>query len=118
MTKSSQKSVKIVYFFWNLHTLKCKENLYLRYMNINHEPVATRLMIDFKHQADNINIYYVGYELHFMLEKDVPVLSKRTQCVVPMHPTLGCTGTPFSNSSNCKYLQKYARSTGFREPQM
>ena len=65
-----------------------------------------------------VAFYYVGYELHFMLEKDVPVVSQRTQCVVPMHPTLGCTGTPFSNSSNCKYLQKYARSTGFREPQM
>ena len=50
MTKSSQKNVKIVYLFWNLHTLKCKENIYLEYMNINHEPVATRLMIDIKHQ--------------------------------------------------------------------
>ena len=40
MTKSSQKSVKIVYLFWNLHTLECKENIYLEYMNINHEPVA------------------------------------------------------------------------------
>ena len=50
MTKSSQKSVKIVYLFWNLHTLKCEENIYLEYMNINHEPVATRLMIDIKRQ--------------------------------------------------------------------
>ena len=25
MTKSSQKSVKIIYLFWNLHMLKCKE---------------------------------------------------------------------------------------------
>ena len=52
MTKSSQKSVKIVYVFLNLHTLKGKENLYIEYMNINHEPVATRLMIDIKHQPD------------------------------------------------------------------
>ena len=56
MTKSSQKSVKIVYVFLNLHTLKCKENLYLEYMKINHEPVATRLMIDMKHQP---NLYLV-----------------------------------------------------------
>ena len=54
MTKSSKKMVKIVYFFWNLHTLKCKENIYLEYMNINHEPVATRLMIDIKHQPDRV----------------------------------------------------------------
>ena len=52
MTKSSQKSVKIVYVFLNLHTLKCKENLYIEYMNINH--VATRLMIDIKHQPDRV----------------------------------------------------------------
>ena len=50
MTKSSKKSVKIVYLLWNLHTLKCKENIYLDYTNINHEPVATRLVIDIKHQ--------------------------------------------------------------------
>ena len=25
MAKSSQKRVKIIYLFWNLHTLKCKE---------------------------------------------------------------------------------------------
>ena len=62
MTKSSQKSVNIVYIFWNLHTLKCKENIYLEYMNINHEPVATQLnepvatplMIDIKHQPDRV----------------------------------------------------------------
>ena len=62
MTKSSQKSFNIVYIFWNLHTLKCKENIYLEYMNINHEPVATRLnepvatrlMIDIKHQPDRV----------------------------------------------------------------
>ena len=54
MTKSSQESVKIVYLFCNLHTLKCKENTYLEYMNINHEPVASRLMIDIKHQPDTV----------------------------------------------------------------
>ena len=54
MTKSCQKSVKIVYLFWNLHTLKCKENIYLECMNINHEPVAIRLMIDIKHQPDTV----------------------------------------------------------------
>ena len=54
MTKSSQKSVKIVYLFWNLHTLKCKENTYLEYMNINHELLATQLMIDIKHQPDAV----------------------------------------------------------------
>ena len=54
MTKSSQKSVKIVYVFLHLHTLKCKENTYLEYMNINYEPVATRLMTDIKHQPDTV----------------------------------------------------------------
>ena len=54
MTKSNQKIVKIVYPFWNLHTLKCKENIYLEYMNINHEPVASRLMIDIKYQPDAV----------------------------------------------------------------
>ena len=54
MTKSSQKSVKIVYLFWNLHTLNCEENIYLEYMNINHEPVDTRLMINIKHQPDKV----------------------------------------------------------------
>ena len=54
MTKSSQESVKIVYLFWNLHTLKCKENIYLEYMNINYEPVASRLMIDIKYQPDAV----------------------------------------------------------------
>ena len=60
MTKSSQKSVKIVYVFFNLHTLKCKENLYLEYLNINHESAVTRLMIDIKHQADRVlvDIWY------------------------------------------------------------
>ena len=54
MTKSSEKNVKIVYLFWNLYTLKCKENIYLEFMNINHEPVATRLMTDIKHQQDAV----------------------------------------------------------------
>ena len=50
MTKSSQKKCQNCIFFWNLDTLKCKENTFLEYMNMNHEPVATRLMIDIKHQ--------------------------------------------------------------------
>ena len=54
MTKSSKKCIKIEYLFWNLHTLNSKENKYLEYMNINHEPVATRLMIDIKHQPDRV----------------------------------------------------------------
>ena len=54
MTKSSQKKCQNCICFWNLHTLKCKENTYLEYMNINHEPVATRLMIDIKYQPDRV----------------------------------------------------------------
>ena len=54
MTKCSQKKCQNCIPFWNLHTLKCKENTYLKYMNINHEPVATRLMIDIKHQPDAV----------------------------------------------------------------
>ena len=56
MTKSSQKSVKNVYHFCNLHTMKCKENIYLEYMNINHEPLATQLMIDIKHQTGTCRV--------------------------------------------------------------
>ena len=54
MTKCSQKGVKIVYLFWKLHTLKCKENVYLEYMNINRQPATTWLMIDIKHQTDRV----------------------------------------------------------------
>ena len=54
MTSPVKKSIKIVYVFLNLHTLKYKENTYLEHMNINHEPVATRLMIDIKHQPDRV----------------------------------------------------------------
>ena len=54
MTKSSQKKCQYCISFWNLHTLKCKENIYLEYMNINHETVAARLMIDIKHQPDRV----------------------------------------------------------------
>ena len=52
MTKSSQCQNCIP--FWNLHTLKCKEIIYLEYMNVSHEPVATGLMIDIKHQPDAV----------------------------------------------------------------
>ena len=51
-----KKSVKIVYVFWNLQTLKRKENTYLEYMNINHEPVATWLMIDIKYHPDRVQV--------------------------------------------------------------
>ena len=54
MTKCSQKNVKIVYPFWNLNTLKCKENIYLEYMNINRQPAATWLIIDIKNQPDTV----------------------------------------------------------------
>ena len=63
MTKSSQKSVKIVYLFWNLHTLKCKENIYLEDMNINHEPVATGLMFDINHQSGG---YWFMIDIHIL----------------------------------------------------
>ena len=56
MTKCSQKSVKIVYPFWNLHNLKCKENIYLEYMNINRQPAATWFIIDIKHQPDTVPV--------------------------------------------------------------
>ena len=54
MTKSSQKKYQNCIRLSNLHTLKCKENLYIEYMNINHEPVASRLMIDIKHQPGRV----------------------------------------------------------------
>ena len=54
MTKSSQKKCQNCIRFLNLHTQKCKENLYLEYMNINREPVATRLMIDIKHHPEAV----------------------------------------------------------------
>ena len=54
MTKSSQKKCQNCILFWNLHTLKGKENIYLEYMNINHEPGATRLMIDIRHQPGRV----------------------------------------------------------------
>ena len=58
MTKCSQKNVKIAYLFWNLHrpTLKCKENIYLEYMNINGQPAVTWLMIHIKHQPDTVSV--------------------------------------------------------------
>ena len=36
------------------NSLYTTENIYLEYMNINHEPVATRLMIDIKQQPDRV----------------------------------------------------------------
>ena len=41
--------------------MKCKENTSLEYMNINHEPVATRLMIDIKHQSGG---YWFMIDIH------------------------------------------------------
>ena len=38
----------------------------------------------------NVTPFYVE-------KKDIPVVSQRTPCVVPMHPTLGCAGTLFSD---------------------
>ena len=52
----NQKGVKTLYLFRNLHTLKCKENIYLDYMNINRQPAVMRLMIDIKHQPDTVLI--------------------------------------------------------------
>ena len=43
--------------FLNLHIPKCKENIYLEYMNITCQPAATRLMIDIKHQPDRIELW-------------------------------------------------------------
>ena len=57
MTKSSQKVSKL-YTFLNLHTVKCKENIYLEHININHQPVATQLMFDIRHQPE---LYLVDF---------------------------------------------------------
>ena len=46
-----------------------------------------------------------------MLKKDVPVVSQRIPCVVPVHPS-------FSYSLNCKYLQIYSRSRSIRDPEV
>ena len=54
MTKSSQKNFQNCIPFLESTYLKWKENIYLEYMNINHEPVATRLLIDIKHQPDRV----------------------------------------------------------------
>ena len=50
---ASQKRVKIVYLLESTY-LKSKENIYLKYMNINHQPAATRLMSDIKHQPNRV----------------------------------------------------------------
>ena len=49
MTKSSQKKCQNCIRFLESTYPEMQENTYLEYMNINHEPVATRLMIDIKH---------------------------------------------------------------------
>ena len=54
MTKSSQKKCqKSIRFLESTYPeMQRKPTVYLENMNINHEPVATRLMIDIKHQPD------------------------------------------------------------------
>ena len=54
MTKCSQKRCQNCIPFWNLRTLKCKESIYLEYMNINPQPAATWLMIGIKHQPERV----------------------------------------------------------------
>ena len=56
MTMSSQKKCQncIPFLESTYPEMQRKHNLYLEYMNINHEPVATRLMIDIKHQPDTV----------------------------------------------------------------
>ena len=44
-TKSSEKGT-----LFNLQTLKCKENTYLQYMNMNRQPAANRMTFDINHQ--------------------------------------------------------------------
>ena len=53
MTKSSQKSVQIVYFFKSTDP-EMQENIYLEHMNISCQPAATWLMFDIKHQPDRV----------------------------------------------------------------
>ena len=54
MTKSSQKKSQNCILFLESTYLEMQRNIYLEYLNINHEPVATRLMIDIKHQPDTV----------------------------------------------------------------
>ena len=37
--------------------MKCKESIYLEYMNISLQRAATRLMIDIKYQPDSLGIW-------------------------------------------------------------
>ena len=50
MTKSSQEKCQNCIPFLESPYTEMQRNIYLEYMNINHEPEATRLMIDIKHQ--------------------------------------------------------------------
>ena len=54
MTKSSQKKCQNCIPFLESTYPEMQENIYIENMNINHEPVATRLMIDIKHQPDRV----------------------------------------------------------------
>ena len=58
MTKSSQKKCQnCIRFLESTYPEMQRKHIlrvYLEYMNINHEPVATRLMIDIKYQPDGV----------------------------------------------------------------
>ena len=54
MTKSIKKICQNCMPFLESSYPECKENIYLEYLNINHEPVATCLRTDIKHQPDRV----------------------------------------------------------------
>ena len=54
MTKSSRKKCQNCIRFFESTYPEMQTNLYIEYVNINHEPVATRMMIDIKHQPDRV----------------------------------------------------------------
>ena len=56
MTKSSQKKCQnCIPFLESTYPEMQRKHIPMnQFMNINHEPVATRLMIDIKHQPDTI----------------------------------------------------------------
>ena len=55
MTKSSQKKCQnCIRFLESTYNEMQRKHIYLEYMSIKHEPVATGLMIDIKHQPDRV----------------------------------------------------------------
>ena len=68
--------------FWNLHTLKSKENIHLEYMNINRKTAATWLMFDIKHQPDTV-LVDVWWKMFFHASKNDKVKSKRCKNFTP-----------------------------------